>query len=195
MSQQDDYARKEARRDHAYKAAYQSDSAKAWIASLTPAQRAHAESLGLLSARLESGGSGPSLENLPASLEPRLEPLIDEGREALPFRKEEWGRIYDGLDGRRNKLLMAFLQQSGNPRLCWACLRYLFGHGTCESHAKALGMSKQNFHYHVRRIERTFGLSSMGNQRSGRSRTSYRAMNRRQGSLLTEIPESRQGLD
>lgn len=179
MSRQDEYARKEARRNQAYREAYQSDSAKAWIASLPPAQRAHAERLGLLSARLESGGSGPSLENLPASLAPRQEALIDEGREALPFRKEAWGEMEDG---RSCKLLMAFLQQSGNPRLCWACLRYLFGHGTCESHAKALGVSKQNFHYHVRKIERTFGLSSMGNQRSGRSRPSYRTMNRRQGS-------------
>ena len=44
----DEYAHREGKRNEAYREAYRSADFKAWVKSLTPEQRVHAESLGLL---------------------------------------------------------------------------------------------------------------------------------------------------
>lgn len=181
MPANDDYAAREATRKKAYRAAYDSPEYHAWVASLTPAQRASAESLGLLAPHFDAFSvGGSSADNLPPSLEPAKEDAdFDADVIAAPFRQDGLEAIYSQLDEEHKQLIEAFLQQDGNPQLRWACLRYVFGEGTCESHAKALGMSKQAFHYHVRKIGDQLGVSVLGNQRGAKARDSYRNLNRR----------------
>lgn len=173
----DDYARGEARRMAGYKAAFESPAYKRWVASLTPAQRETAESRGLLRPHEEAKGSRLGIDELP----PCLEPQVDGGFDGGEGEAEASRLCLDLLTEEQKDMLSAFLQQGGNPRLRWACLRYLLGYGTCLSHAKALGMRKQAFHYHVRQMERQLGLPPMANQRSESVRDSYRLSNRRRG--------------
>lgn len=173
----DDYARGEARRMAGYKAAFESPEYKRWVASLTPAQRETAEGRRLLCPHEDAEGGRLGIDELPPSLEPQVAGEFDGGE-----GEAESPRLgLDTLTDEQKDMLSAFLQQGGNPRLRWACLRYLLGYGTCLSHAKALGMRKQAFHYHVRQMERQLGLPPMANQRSESVRDSYRLSNRRRG--------------
>ncbi len=171
----DDYARGEARRMAEYKAAFESPAYKRWVASLTPAQREAAESRGLLRPHEEAMGSRLGIDELPPCLEPQVDGGFD-GGEGKASRL-----CLDSLTEEQKDMLSAFLQQGRNPRLRWACLRYLLGYGTCLSHARALGMRKQAFHYHVRQMEKQLGLPPMANQRRESVRDSYRRFNRRRG--------------
>lgn len=165
MSAYDDYARKEAERNRKYLAAYRSEEAKAWRSSLDPAQYERAEQLGLLDPSLDRPSYSLSLEKLPAKLHPRQESATA----ALFSPNDAPGPDWDEcLTGKKRLLLESFLNQEGNPRLRWACLCYLAGEGTCEDFAHPLGMSRQTFHYHVRKLSRQLGLPAMGNQRARR---------------------------
>lgn len=186
MSAKDDYASREAKRRRAYQAAYQSEEARAWRDSLTPTQRAEAERLGLLEPYLEGSASGAaSVENLPPSMEPFTEDVeFDRDVVAVPFRKPEqpedsgWSSLLSALTSTHREMLLAFLHEDGDPRLRWACLCYLLGEGTCEDIAMQIGMTKQAFHYHVRKIQKRLGLPPMGNQKSEHTRTSYAILNK-----------------
>ena len=178
MKYTDEYASHEADRNRAYRDAYESPQACSWIASLTPAQRARAEKLGLLKPCLDATPGGTSIETLPCELIPQVDgykPWEDE----LPLMLRRRQVNYKELDQHRLDLLTAFFDQSDNPTLLWACLRFLMGQGRCEEHARLLGMSKQNFHYYARHVADSLGISPLGNRVAERARASYRLMNSR----------------
>ncbi len=189
MKRPDDYAKRERSRNNAYRAAYASPQARAWADALTPAQREQAEALGLLAPYLDPAPGDNSLETLPCALEPRAEDKWTANEIPLPLRQRltatkvhpVWRQLFGEDETRYGEMLYAYLQSSGNPALRWGCLRYLMGQGTCESHARELGMSKQAFHYHVRTLETQLGLPPQNNQRSEAARQNYRISNRRKG--------------
>lgn len=167
----DDYAKREASRNEAYRNAFRSPDFKAWVKSLTPEQRLHAEKLGLLAPRIDGSCVQTGVDDLSPSQAPRT---ANNGsgstKNGLVSRCEE-------LDEHHRRMLKAFLCRSGKPYLEWSCLCYLCGHGTCEQHARRLGMSKQAFHYHVRSVQKMLGLPPLGNQKSEAAREKYRQMN------------------
>lgn len=185
----DSYALGSQKRRKLYEAAYETDAAKDWIAALPPKAREKAESLGLLTPQTEWGLNGHSLDRFLPCHEPCREDVYDDGLIARPLRKlkthaerissDGWAAAFDKLDADEESVLSAFLQQDGNPRLRWACICYLLGQGTCESLAQKLGMSKQAFHHHVRKMEKQLGLPPMANQRSEKVRDIYRKNNKR----------------
>lgn len=171
MKGQDDYAALASVRDRAYLAAYASPEADAWRASLTPAQRLDAEAKGLLAPCLPTNGGGTSVDALPPAKQPLVEACVGEDDEA-----QERERFMDYCSSPEQvELLALFLQEGGNPKLRWACLRFLMGHGTCESHAQRLGMTRQAFSHQVRTLQERLGLPAMGNQKSASAREKYRS--------------------
>lgn len=169
MSHRDPYAQREAERRRAYKAAYNSPEVKKWIASLTPEQRKRAEEAGLLEPKLDSA-IGHSIEELPMKLRPSTE---DAPSDAQAFA----AKLLD--DSSYREAFAAYLAGGMKPLLRQACLSYLLGNGTCEQHAKRLGMSKQAFHYHVKQAQRMLDLPKRPNQKSNAASPSYRNSNRR----------------
>lgn len=170
----DDYASRESSRNRGYRSAYESVEAKKWLESLSPESRARAQELGLLEPRLDWAASGHSIDQLVGDNEPRVDGNFDLGPLSVVERRRQKRSGADVSTEHNRKLLQAFLQRNGNPRLTWAALRYLQGHGTLDSHARTLGMSKQDFHYHVRQMESLFGLPPLSNQRSKKSRQANR---------------------
>lgn len=184
VSRFDSYARAEAARRKTYEAAFDSDEAKAWRESLSAADREHAESRGLLRPMPEHDAGSRSLDVLHDKMQPQETRHYDDHLIAAPLRRRltrERIEVLATLGMQDLEELQAFLQQDGNPRLRGACLSYLLnrGNATIEDFAKQLNMSKQAFHYHVRRIEKQLGLPPMGNQRKQKSRAVYRMSNRR----------------
>lgn len=185
----DEYARNEQKRRRAYLDAYASAETRRWIESLSPSDRERAEKLGLLAPRTDWSQGGQSLEQLSPALEPRQEGGFSGGPVARPLRKrldtrfafDGWAEAFSRLGDDEESMLMAYLAQDGNPRLRWACVCYLLGLGTCEHFARQLGMSKQAFHYHVRKMEKQLGMPPMANQKSERVRALYRVCNKRRG--------------
>ncbi len=96
-----------------------------------------------------------------------------------------WRRLFGDDETRYARMLYAFLESCANPALRWGCLRYLLGQGTCESNARELHMSKQAFHYHVRKLEKQLGLPPQNNQRSEEVRQIYRRTNHRKMAKLS----------
>ncbi len=189
MKHPDEYAKREHLRTRAYRKAYESPEARAWAAALTPEQRERAQDLGLLAPYIDPAPGNNSIETLPCALEPRAEDKRDEPelpRAVLQRLKEAgahpaWRTLLGDDEAHRGEMLLAFVMSSPQPKLCWACLSYLAGDGTCKSHAQQLGMSRQAFHYHVRTLEKQLGLPPQKNQRSKASRRPYRSTNRKQG--------------
>ncbi len=187
MKHPDTYAKREHLRNRNYRAAFASPEARAWAAALTPAQRERAEALGLLKPCIDPAPGDNSIDTLPCALEPRAEDKRSANEIPLPLHKRlmaakahpAWRNLLGDDESHHGTMLQAFVMSSGQPKLCWACLCYLAGSGTCESHAQSLGMSKQAFHYHVRTLEKQLGLPPQGNQRSEAARQSYRLANRK----------------
>lgn len=186
MADNDTYAAKEAVRAARYREAYESEEAKRWINSISPAERERAEALGLLQAKIDNDVTSRSIDTLPAKMEPREQQSYDDRLIAKPLRKRQgfgisMDDILEKLGMQEADELEAFLYQDGNPRLRQACLCYLLNQGsaTCEDFASDLGMSKQAFHYHVRQVGKQLGLPPMGNQRQEKARQTYRLTNRR----------------
>lgn len=176
MCHLDSYASGESSRRAQYAAAFASPEAKAWEASLSPADRARAASLGLLSPCFDPAPGGCDIDSLPRALEPRLETGIP-GEPDPPARPDLCD--VDELSPHHRRLLEAFFQQWGSPELLWACFRFVMGRGSCIEHARALGLSKQAFYYHAKRLASVLGLPALGNRASERARESYRLRNRR----------------
>lgn len=179
MSTKDNYAAGEFKRIKDYRDAFESDVALKWIKSLTPAQREWAEKQGLLSPHLDTESSLTSRDSLPADLRSGE---TDDLVESI-MRSEESPPECDAKDHQtddlRLDLLRSFFMVGGNPRLNWMCLSYLANQGgVLEEYAKQLGMSKQAFHYHVRKLEKLLGIHSC-RQRSEKARASYRYSNKR----------------
>lgn len=187
MSVHDDYASLEIKRRRDYEAAFHSEEARAWRDSLSPAQRREAERLGLFKACWDDNASkNTSIDDLPLSMEPcTRDEDYDKDVIAIPFRKAEqlgddgWEAILTSMSSERREMFVAFLNEDGNPRLRWACLCFLFGEGTCEQLAHSLAMSKQAFHYHVRKLQKQLGLPPMGNQKQRKASLSYAVFNKR----------------
>lgn len=191
MASFDDYAEKEARRLRSYRDAYESVAARAWIASLTPAQREHAEQLGLLAPRLDSPQKGLSVEDLSEKQQPAVGPQVEGLREDETEAPPSLMDIMQGGQGSSaaRQVVHDFLCATGHPELTWSCLQYLCGYGTCEEHAKRHRMSRQSFNYHVRTLQEQLGLPPMGNQKKASSRSKYRRSNRRKLTVLTSTCE------
>ena len=171
----DEYAHREGKRNEAYREAYRSADFKAWVKSLTPEQRLHAEKLGLLAPRIDGASVQPGVEDL----SPSQTPKTDGGFGGLIDGKTRLQDLYASLDEYHRRMLHSFICRKGRPGLQWSCLSYLCGNGTCAKHARQLGMSKQTFHYHVRSVQKLLGLPPLGNQKSEAAREKYRLMNSR----------------
>lgn len=171
----DEYAHREGKRNEAYREAYRSADFKAWVKSLTPEQRLHAEKLGLLAPRIDGASVQPGVEDLPPAHTPKTD-----GEFGMLIDGKTWLQdLYASLDEYHRRMLHSFICRKGRPRLQWSCLSYLCGNGTCAKHARQLGMSKQAFHYHVRSVQKLLGLPPLGNQKSEAAREKYRLTNSR----------------
>lgn len=168
MSARDIYSSQFGARCRKYRAAYDSPEAKAWIASLTPAQREHAERLGLLQPFIGDGGSspGPSFDDMSNSvltattdhIQDDDTPLIEEGS-AAALGEDGWIAMFRDLrNGNGCERARAFIMRGGNPRLRWACVCYMLGEAPLDTLAKTVSMSKQAFHYHVRQLQLELGI-------------------------------------
>lgn len=160
------YALGSRRREERYREAFRSDAFWAWLRSLTPMQRAHARAQGLLEPRVEGCFRGLSLEELPSSLLPACQAALPV-EEARDESASPGGRA---LTPQEKRLLRDFLCEEGKPALRKACLHYLCGRGSCAEHARRLGISKQLFHYHMRKLQRRLGFSRVSGQRRGRDK-------------------------
>ncbi len=191
MAKLDNYSELEAERLQAYRDAYESAEAKAWIESLTPEQRERAERLKLLKPKIDGPQKGLSVEELSLKQLPTVEPDVegwrdDEAEPALNLMDI----MQDGQGCKEaRQVVHDFLCASGHPELTWSCLQYLCGYGTCEEHAKRHRMSRQSFNYHVRTLQEQLGLPPMGNQKKASSRSKYRQSNRRKLKVLTPARE------
>ena len=190
-----DYALHESQRRQRYREAYQSPEALAWIASMSPAQRAEAQRLGLLEPLEDAGGSAaPDFDNRDDSVgkhEPAAEDVpFDNAVKSAAERRGEvescvpadgWFAAFRALKEGKGctEEVQAFLMQGGNPKLRWACVCFLLGDDTCENLAKSVSMTKQAFHYHVRQLQKQIGIDMFTGQKSENARKSYKRLNSR----------------
>ncbi len=172
MSSTDDYASRSGNRRRAYVAAYRSPEARAWIASLTPEQRRRAEELGLLTPMLDPQPADISTDDLPTSATPTCEPIInDPAEEAHAALLRRLGHISEvtlqELTLHQRHMLSAYASRKGSrSAVQQRCLCFLLGLGTGEKHARALGMSRQLFDYHVLQMQAELRLPALGFSRS-----------------------------
>lgn len=187
MAITDDYAAREGLRLRAYRDAYESEEAKAWIAGLSPEQREQAERAGLLRPKLDGIHKGISLEDLSAKQMPCVGPDVAGLRED-PAPPASLIDILQGGPGCESaqQVLRDFLCASGHPELTWSCLQYLSSNASAKELAKRHGMSKQTFNYHVRTLQEQLGLPPMGTQKKASSRQKYQQSNRRKQNILTQ---------
>lgn len=170
-----DYREKERNLKKSYTKAFESPKFKQWVASLSPEIREEAEKKGLFKPYEDTESGFRSIENLPPQLEPHTGEEICSGENYT----EESIFNMDDLTEEQQLRLTYFLNQGKSPRLRYACFYYLQGHGTCEGWAKKLNMSKQDFHYLVRNIEKQLALRPTSNRRGEKTRNVYRMSNKR----------------
>ncbi len=174
MPSSDEYASRSAARRRAYEAAYRSPEARAWIAALTPDQRRRAEALGLLTPMLDPQAAEISADDLPLAATPTCEPVInDPAEEARAALLKRLGHASDTrpslseLTPRQQHTLSAYFARRGSRSpVQKRCLCFLLGLGTGETHARALGMSRQLFDYHVLQLQAELRLPALGHSRS-----------------------------
>ena len=87
MKHPDTYAKREHLRNRNYRAAFASPEARAWAAALTPAERARAQALGLLTPYIDPAPGDNSIETLPCALEPRVENRPFANERPILYRK------------------------------------------------------------------------------------------------------------
>lgn len=168
-----------------YMKAYASPQAKEWVSKLTPEQREEAEAKGLLKPLLDSKVSSLSIEALSPKAHPEEDFFLPLEPGDPGYGEIRWSET--ALSHNQRRLLHDFFCTFANAKVAWACMRYLLGSGTCESHARALGMSKQLFHYYLREVQKRLNIPPMGNQRSEKVRRKYIASNfRRLKAFLTQ---------
>lgn len=175
------YAESARRKNAAYRKAYAD-----WVAGLTAAERDRLRAKGLLEpvSDLDGSASNAPVVERGEEKERAYAQLVDSSSEvAFVLPEDAEGSADDGgnaeADSLRLRALRDFLCARGNPERDWAALRYLLGFGSCGEHARALGMTKQAFDYHVRTLQEALGLPPLGNQRSRAARKKYALANRR----------------
>ncbi len=168
MSNKDEYASNTYLRDQAYCDAYESGAAKTWLDSLTPDQRERAEKLGLLRPYFDTMPSEQCLDNVPE----RDTPLYE--HEAADPAEEERATLLQKLGHapapktslitpEQQHLIAAYMAAKPKMRdVLTHGLAFLFGIGSGEEHAQALGCSRQKFNYHVINLRKDLGLDALG---------------------------------
>lgn len=189
MSARDAYAAREKKRLGDYRAAFKGTEFEKWVSSLSPADLERARKLGLLQPYIAHDGSTSDEADEEACS--CAEATVDF---YLPLEPGDSGykesEVKDRMKSRSQfRLLRDFLCSYSKPKLAWACLRYLLGFGSCEEHGRALGMTRQAFHYHVQQMQKRLGLPPMGNQRSEKVRRQYALMNRRRLKAILTLGE------
>ena len=175
----DEYALREKARSDAYRRAFMSPEVQRWIAGLSPAERERARAAGLLDPYFDAVGGRDSLDDMTPAQEPSCEFVDQETQTEKETAQQEFQTFCRLPDSSR--VIIAALRELGDPELNWACLRYLLGSGSCASHADALGMSRQDFHYHVGLLQGKLGLARTRLGKSERARRVYSTQNRRRG--------------
>lgn len=171
MSNSDSYAANTVARDKAYRAAYNSPEVQRWIDSLSPEQRRHAESLGLLEPRLDSRPADTKVDDLPVAMQPSCELGFTDPAEAdvqrllaaIGIDTAAEQPVEELRRTQRNVLLAYFARPCKNPDLRRRCFAFLLGQGSGADHARKLGMSRQRFDYHARKMQKELGLPCLGN--------------------------------
>lgn len=182
----DDYASREGLRKRAYREAYASPEVQAWIASLTPEQRRHAEEMGLLKPSFDTR-AGVMLEDQKADVQPRTQDALPDADEATSPKAAFMRRLGKtpkaagdfASSPRKYRALLSYLTEPRKAALRYACFAYLMGNGTCEGIAKVFGMTRQSFHYHAMLMQKTLGLPALGNSKSPKARKAYKLVNGR----------------
>lgn len=189
MPAHDDYAAGALRRNEAYRKAYAD-----WVASLPPDKLEELRLKGLHEP-MPDGSAGPTPAERDTEKETayanHIASLLVQDFE-LPLEPGDEGHTPEGtaepeMSPLRLRALRDFLCARGNPECAWAALRYLLGFGTCEEHARALGLTKQAFAYHVRTTQEALHLPPLGNQKSLRARKQYALANRRKLQCVFDI--------
>lgn len=175
----DSYAAGEYARAARYRAAFESEEAKAWRESLNPEEYARAKRYGLLEPQLDSAPFDTKVDSLPQSMVVSTKnPFAGRG-EARDAERDLERLLNTCCSPRHRRALEVFLSSGPIKGLRWACLRYLAGHGTVKSQATRFGMSKQAFDYHVRQLKEKLDLPALGNSRGEAASLAYALTNRR----------------
>lgn len=190
MPENDEYAAGAAHRNAAYRKAYAE-----WVDTLPPDKREELRLKGLLTPLTDGSAWAPPAERDPDREDDhadRIDTLAVEEFN-LPLEPGDEGYTPEGSaepapSPLRLRALRDFLCARGDPQCAWAALRYLLGFGTCESHARALGLTKQAFGYHVRCIQEALHLPPLGNQKSAKARRKYALANRRKLQRVFDTP-------
>lgn len=177
MSNADNYAANTVARDRAYRDAFNTPEAKRWMESLTPEQRRHAEELGLLEPRLDSRPADTKVDDLPLSMQPSCElEYTDTAEDEVQMVRRALGVAPEGAhptdelrQTQLNILKAYFARPCKNPDLRRRCIAFLLGQGSGAEHARQLGMSRQRFDYHARKMQKELGLPSLGNFKASAS--------------------------
>ena len=122
-----------------YAAAFESDAARAWLASLTPEQRAEAERAGLLCPHFESRRSG-------------AHKTIEEGRTRISalkfsFVSEEREAILNKI---KSEIVLKISKNVDSNLIKEATFSVLEGRETLSAASRRIGQSKQMLFYHVK---------------------------------------------
>ncbi len=172
MPDTDNYASNAPARNRAYREAYESEEAKKWLASLTPDQRQRAEKLGLLTPYFDTLPSDQCLDNVPEEDTPLYE------HEAADPAEEERATLLQKLGHapapktsfitpEQQHLIAAYMAAKPKMRdVLTHGLAFLFGIGSGEEHAQALGISRQKFNYHVIQLRKDLNLDALGLSRT-----------------------------
>lgn len=181
MSAKDAYAAREKKRLADYRAAFKGEAYEKWVASLSADELERARKNGLLHPYIAQSGTADESDGSAEDDKGKPEATVDF---YLPLEPGDPGygeseKKTEALTQKRVQVLRDFLCSYRNPQLAWACLKYLLGFGSCTDQGASLGMTRQAFHYHVRKMQERLGIPPMGNQRSEKVRLQYVANNRR----------------
>jgi hypothetical protein len=186
-----DYAPKQAAKDHAYLAAYQS-----WVAGLPPEERAKLESLELDKAQVGYAGCGMPENDLadsplasehhdPAANLDSVDDLIAEYPQLQQVIEARARQMAAGTEGGEllRRLALMFIDE-GRRALNADCLAWVSGLAvrmgeSGHSIARKHGISRQAFHKRCNELRDELGLAQTRAQKSDAARRHYRLTNRK----------------
>ncbi len=173
MPDTDNYASNAPARNRAYRAAYESEAAKKWLASLTPDQRQRAEKLGLLAPYFDTLPCDQCLDNVPEEDTPLYEHEMNDPAEEeratllLKLGHAPTPAKPSLISPEQQRLIAAYMAAKPKMRdVLTHGLAFLFGIGSGEEHARALGISRQRFNYHVIQLRTDLNLDALGLSRT-----------------------------
>lgn len=176
----DDYAIRQAQRDRDYREAYQSPEVKAWVESLTPAERKRAQAEGLISPLVFGRASGQSEKDLAdSSLASENPDIIESFEPEIPAPQKVNGtETSDALAS-----FCARIRSVTNPLLVFDAVCFATGVMALDGEsqtalARRHGVSRSAFSKLAIKWCKTFGLKPSRGMKSQKARETYSQLTR-----------------